>query len=161
MSQLVNKSDFIAATIQLALYLLVIIFFTFVFLKVNRSLDKAHRCTINLMLVCLQLAAFCKFYFFFFLNYIIVLGTIIWHSADIWAYYRGDSFTDQELNLYVSLAIISQQLRYLFVELAIMLNITIWGNFFLKIKIHRDIQYDEIYAVVMYELEDENKEKKE
>ena len=108
MSQLVKKSDFIADIILLALYLLVIVFFTFVFIKVNRSLDKAHRCTINLMLVCLLLAAFSKFYFFFFIIYVIVLGAIIWNSIPIWKYYKGDNFTDWELNLYTTLFINSR-----------------------------------------------------
>ena len=42
-----------------------------------------------------------------------------------------------------------------------MLNIAIWGKFFVLIQTHRDIRYDEVYAQIMYELEDQSKEKKE
>ena len=42
-----------------------------------------------------------------------------------------------------------------------MLNIAIWGKFFVIIQTHRDIRYDEVYAQIMYEHEDESKLKKE
>ena len=41
-----------------------------------------------------------------------------------------------------------------------MLNIAIWGKFFVLIQTHRDIRYDEVYAQIMYEQEDKSKEQK-
>ena len=62
MSFIPNKSQYIDNSIMLALYSLVFIFFTFVLMKVIRTKDKAHSCTIILMTICLQLAALSKFY---------------------------------------------------------------------------------------------------
>ena len=50
---LISKSDFITYTILLALYSLVLIFLTFVLVKVNKTKEVSDRCSINLMIVCL------------------------------------------------------------------------------------------------------------
>ena len=63
---------------------------------------------------------------------------MIYYSLDVWKYYGVDSFTDWEINLYNTLTE-SYEFRFLFIELAIMLNIAIWGHFYLKIQTHRDI----------------------
>ena len=75
---------------------------------------------------------------------------VVYYLLFIWAYYREESFTDWEHNLHDSLESILYEFRYLFLELAIMLNIAIWGYFYLKILTHRDIRYDEINAAIMY-----------
>ena len=56
-----TKSNFIKATIMLAFNCIVLSFFTFVLVKVNKTKEVSDRCTINLMIVCLMLAAMCKF----------------------------------------------------------------------------------------------------
>ena len=53
MSAVVNKPEFVTAAIMLALYSLVLSFFTFVLVKVNKTKDVSDRCSINLMIVCL------------------------------------------------------------------------------------------------------------
>ena len=40
-------------------------------------------------------------------------------------------------------------------------NIAVWVYFFMKIKTHRDIRYDEVKAQMMYEIEDNSNEQKE
>ena len=63
-----SKSDFIIETILLILYSLLFIFLTFVLYKVNKTRRNSHRCTINLMLVCLLLAVMSKFFFTYIIN---------------------------------------------------------------------------------------------
>ena len=62
--------------------------------------------------------------------------------------------------LYYSLVSICFEFNYLFLELAMMLNIGIWVYFYLKIQTHRDIRYDEINEALMYEQEDSIKDTK-
>ena len=78
----------------------------------------------------------------------------MYYSLKIWANYGLDSCSDWEFYLYHSLVNICFELIYLFLELAIMINIGIWGYFFLKIQTHRDIRYDEINAAFMHEQDD-------
>ena len=74
------------------------------------------------------------------------------HSMDIWVYIRGDNITDWEIDFYVAISdIFLHQLNYLFLWLAIMLNIAKWVYFILVIKTHRGIREYEIYVKIMYE----------
>ena len=158
MSFFASKSEITAYSTMLVLYSLVLILFTFILYKVIKTWDGAHRCTIILMIVCLQLAAICKFYFFLIIIPFIVSGAIINYSLRIWANYYGESFTEWQFYIYHSSVTVCFQLIYLFLKLAIMLNTGIWGYFFLLILTHRDIRYDEINAAFMYEQEDSREE---
>ena len=57
---LLNKYQFTTSTILVALFSLVLIFFTFVIVKVNNINEVSGRCSINLMLVFLWLAVLSK-----------------------------------------------------------------------------------------------------
>ena len=59
----ISKHEYITAIILLVLYSLVFIFLSFILYKVNKTRENSHRCTINLMIVCLMLAVMCKFLF--------------------------------------------------------------------------------------------------
>ena len=54
-----TKAAFITDIILLILYGLVFIFLSFILYKVNKTQENSHRCTINLMIVCLLLAVIC------------------------------------------------------------------------------------------------------
>ena len=69
MSNVDTRNWIIINSIQLALYSLVFLFFTFVLVKVSKTQNKSQRCAFILMVICLQLAAFCS---------------IIWNSLYMW-----------------------------------------------------------------------------
>ena len=69
-----QKPKLISYFTLLVLYILSLLFFTFVLFKVNKTQDKAHKCAFISMIVCLQLASFCKFTFFLIVIFLIVLG---------------------------------------------------------------------------------------
>ena len=140
MSFIPNKSQYIDNSILLALYSLVFILFTFILVKVIRTKDKAYSCTIILMMICLQLAALSKFNSFLIIFTFIYIGAIMNKSLTIWEYNKGNHITFQSLNLYLSLKQVFFECRYLFMELAIMLNISKWIYFFFVIQTHRDIR---------------------
>ena len=80
-------------------------------------------------------------------------------SLDITLYLKEwDTLSDRMI--YISLQTISYDFSFLFLELAIMLNISKWIYFYLVILTHRKIRYDEIFAEMMYELEGNSKEQK-
>ena len=97
-----TKASFIKDMIMLVLYSLVFIFLTFIFYKVNKIQEKSHRCIINLMLVCLLLAVISKFFFTLMIISLIFLGTLTFHSIEIWAHF-SESVTIREWNIYVTL----------------------------------------------------------
>ena len=103
MSFIHNKPWYIDNSILLAFYCLVFLFFTIVLVKVIKTKDKAHSCTIILMIICLQLAALSKFYFFSMIFTFIVIGAIMTKSLTIWQYNKGNNITLESLNLYFSL----------------------------------------------------------
>ena len=83
----------------------------------------------------------------------------MYHSLDTYTYFN-EKFTFRKGILYLSLQNISYEFSFLFLELAIMLNISKWIYFYLVILTHRKIRYDEIFAEMMYELEGNSKEQK-
>lgn len=48
----------------------------------------------------------------------------------------------------------------MFLELGILLNIAIWGRFYVLIGTHRAIRYDEVFHQIMYEQDDQSLAKK-
>ena len=80
-------------------------------------------------------------------------------SLDILYYYEREGWDSlYKITLYYTLQNVTIELSVLFLELAIMLNISKWVYFFLVILTHRKIRYDEIFAEMMYESEDNSKE---
>ena len=74
-----------------------------------------------------------------------VLGALIDFSARIWAYFRQENPTKKDIDIYFSLRyIIYYEFYFLFLELAIMLNIAKWIYFYLLIQTHRNIRIYEI-----------------
>ena len=144
-------TDFIKDIILLILYILVFIFLSYILFKVNRAEEKSHSCTINMVVVCLQLSVLCKFFLSFFLLIFLkfVLGTLFVHSMLILKYFNEKVVAwDQHLFIHL-LNVFDYMLRYLFLQLAIMLNISKWIYFYLVIIAHRKIRYDEIDAAIM------------
>ena len=77
------------------------------------------------------------------------------HSLDILAYFKRDSFTDWESKIYKEISEIFGYLSpYLFLWLAVMLNIAKWIYFFLVIKTHRSIREHEIEVELISDLND-------
>ena len=152
-----SKAWLITEITPLILYSLVFIFLSFILYKVNKTREKSSRCIINLMIACLLLAVMCKFSLP--LIYIsLFLGALTVKSLGIWDYFK-EKLSIREWLIYISLfSILNLEFRFLFLELAVMLNITKWIYFYLVILTHRKIRYDEIYAEIMYELEDNSKE---
>ena len=73
-------------------------------------------------------------------------------SVKIWAYCKQDSFGHWETHLFHTLEyIFTEEFCYLFLELAIMLNISKWMYYFLVIKTHRNIRLYEINEEIISE----------
>ena len=95
------------------------------------------------------------------INFSFVLGGVIQCLVNIWAYYAGDYFTAYDYNFCNTFRNVTGQISYLFLELAMTVNLAVWVYFFMKIQTHRDIRYDEIFAQMMYGEEDKSKKQKE
>ena len=69
---------------------------------------------------------------------------------DIWDYVRGDRFTEWDREIFITLGpIFVFQFNYLFLWLAIILNMAKWVYFYLVIKTHRSIREYEINEAII------------
>ena len=128
-----QKAALIVDCIMLALYCIVTIFFTFMLVKVCKTKDKVYKHAFISLVVCLQLTAVCKFYFIFMIIDIFVLGWALYYAADVWSYYTGGYIYKLNFEVLNTFVIVIRQISYLFLELAMTVNLAVWVYFFMKI----------------------------